>query len=284
MDKKILSILSKVYFHENGDYNTKLNRLEHKIPDTVSQADLELLDKQGLKPNNFETFKHDDALERLLKLQKNKKLSLDFVTSLFLKGVTGEMPRGRQPLMSYLYLKHLSKHKFKGDDDTCEICGLPKVETEDRTHALYSYYLGHSWNEEPLHFLIELEESLTFDKPEITKADKDKLAGLIKFIAKASDKETPGQLEKRLASNKILAQTDKYKRYGILQTLTECGILPNTFIKPKYEKFSSQTEIWKASEKLTTSFRSDIILPLGGWKGANGVNTKRYNEIFKATK
>jgi len=282
MDKKTLSILKKVYFHENGYYNAELKRQEHTIPATVTQADLDWLDSKGLKPNNFEAFDHDDALDRLLKLRDNEKLTLDFAAALFVKGITGELPRARQPLMSYLFVKHLSGHAFAGKDN-CEICGLPKAETTDRTHALYTYYLGHSWNEQPLHFLIELEEALTFEKPEITKTDSEKLTGLLTFIAEADEKETPGKLEKRLAANKILPQTDKYKRYGILQTLAECGILPNSFVKPKYEAFTSQKELWKASESLTTSHRSDIILPLGGWKGKNRVDFKRYAEIFGVT-
>lgn len=283
MDKKILSILKKIYFHENGFYNSALDRIEHKIPTTVSQADLELLETNGLKPNNFETFDHDNSLDRLLKLRDNKKLTLSFATSMFLKGLTGEIPRARQTLMSYLYLKYLPKHNFVGKD-SCEICGLPKIKTEDKTHQLYTYYLGHSWNENPLSFLTELEESMTFEEPEITISDRKKLVELLEFIAKADSTETPGKLEKRLATHKFLDQTDKYKRYGILQTLAECGILTNKFIRPKYEEFASRKELWEASKKLTTSHRSDIILPLAGWKGENSVDFKRYKEIFNATK
>lgn len=279
MDKKALAILKKVYHYENGFYNPALDRHEHKIPSTVTQADLDLLHNSGFAPNRFETFDHDHALERTLQLQQHKKLTLNFAAALFLKGLTGEMPRARQTLMSYLYIKHLFKHNFSGKK-TCEICGLPATETIDKTHQLYTYYIGHSWNEMPLHFLVELEEAVTFDTPTISNADKQKSAALLDFIAAADKKETPGQLEKRIAAHKLLDQTDKYKRYGILQTLAECGILPNAFIKPKYEEFTIQTDLWKASENLTTSFRSDIILPLGGWKGENGVDRKRYAEIF----
>ncbi|HWV67474.1 hypothetical protein, partial [Chitinophaga sp.] len=157
MDKKILSILKKIYSHENGFYNPTLDRHEHKIPATVTQADLETLRHSGFAPNQFETFDHDHALERLQTLQQHKKLTLHFAAALFLKGLTGEMPRARQTLMSYLYIKHLFKHPFSGKN-TCEICGLPARETTDKTHQLYTYYIGHSWNEMPLHFLVELEE------------------------------------------------------------------------------------------------------------------------------
>ena len=118
----------------------------------------------------------------------------------------------------------------------------------------------------------------------ITQSDQKMMQELLEIIAAADEKETPGKLEKRLASIKILKNSDKYKRYGILQTLAECGILPNKYISPKYEAFTTEKDLWKASEKLPTSDRSDIVLPLAGWKGENGVDFKRYNEIFQEVK
>ncbi len=280
MNKKIIGILKKVYHYENGFYNSDLDRHEHKIPDSVTSKDLSLLIDNGLKPNNFETFEHDDSLQRLLKLKENPKLTLDFAKAMFLKGVTGEFPRGRQTLMSFIYIKNLYQHKFEGKE-TCEISGLPKKKTLDKTSQLYTYYLGHSWNEMPIHYLIELEEILKYEEPKITKEDKDKLIELLDLISKSDLNETPGNLEKRIAKSKVLPKTDKYKRYGILLTLSECGILPNEFITPAYDKFLTRKEVWKASENLTTSHRSDIVLPFGGWKGENKVNYKRYEEIFE---
>ncbi len=56
------------------------------------------------------------------------------------------------------------------------------------------------------------------------------------------------------------------KDFISLHTLSECRILPNEFITPSYDKFPTKKEIWKASENLTTSHRSDIVLSFGGWK------------------
>ena len=236
--------------------------------------------ENGLAPNNFETFEHHSSLQRLLKLKENPKLTLDFAKAMFLKGLTGEFPRGRQTLMSFIYVKNLYQHKFIGKE-TCEISGLPKKEIIDKTHQLYTYYLGHSWNEKPIHYLIELEEILKYEKPKITKEDKGKIIELLDLISKSAQNETPGNLEKRIAKSKLLPKTDKYKRYGILLTLSECGILPNEFLTPTYDKFPIRKEIWKASENLTTSHRSDIVLPFGGWKGENRINYERYKEIFE---
>lgn len=278
MNNKIISILKKVYYHENGFYNRELNRHEHRIPETVSKEDLELLEKSGYKPNNHETFEHDSTLDALITFKQ--KITLEFATAFFLKGLTGDFKRGRQTLMSYVFIKNLTKHKFKGDGEICGICGLPRKETTDKTDDLYTYYLGHSWNEIPLHFLIELNDIIKYPKPEISDKEIEKLKELLDFIAKAEPNETPGRLEKRISKNRILPKTDKYKRYGILQTLSECGILPNSFIEPKWNEFSTLEEHFEASTNLTTSFRSDIVLPLAGWKGNKGVDYKKAEEIF----
>src|SRR5690554_3891500 len=169
MDKKQLSLLKKIYHYENGFYNSEADRHETKIPADITSGDLHQLENIGLKPNNFETFEHDNALERLLKFKENPKVNLEFVKALFYKGITGAFPRGRQPLMSYLFVKHLTQHKFVGKKH-CEICGLPQKETIDRTNRRYTTYLGHAWNEIPINYLIDLEEIQHFDKPEVTQA------------------------------------------------------------------------------------------------------------------
>ena len=280
MEKKIISILKKVYFHENGYYNSKFDRHEHKLPSSISVDDIQLLKQEGLEPNNFETFSHDMAIKRFLNLRENKKLTQEFVVSLFYKGITGEFVRWRQSLMSYLYLKHFSEHGFAGKNKQCEICALPENKTEDKTDTLYTYYLGHSWNEFPLHSLIELEECIRFEKPVIGQTEKQCLINLLNFISEADAEETPGKLEKRIHKAKLLPRTDKYMRYGILITLAECGVLPNDLIEPAFDKQVNLKERLEAGKKVKGSPRSDIVLPLAGWRGKLGVNFERAKDIF----
>jgi hypothetical protein len=219
----------------------------------------------------METIGHDEAINRFFSLKNNNKLTEDFAVAMFYKGISGEYIRGRQTLMSYIYLKHLPEHKFTGEK-ICDICGLPKTEAIDKTDILSTFYSGHSWNELPLHYLIELEEIIDIEKPIITELDKNLLDNLLGIIDMAEKDETPGKLEKRIGGNKILKKTDKYKRYGILQTLAECGILPNKLIIPRYDKFIEFKEMLEIDKKLKGSIRSDIILPLAGWKGEYGIN------------
>ncbi|WP_179317795.1 hypothetical protein [Winogradskyella undariae] len=261
---KALKILKKVYHYTNTDYDTThLGEVGYKT-DFLSKDQWQILEENNLKPNQFKTHTHNNLVSDFLKLKKNDKLSLEFAKALFIKGLTGEFPRFRQTLISYLYLQDISTHDYtpqKGYSN-CEICGLPEKTIDDRTHNLFTYYLGHAWNEYPKHFVAELEDIMQYPIPEITEKDKDMLVLLLLFIEKANDNETPGQLEKRIGKEKLLPKTDKYKRYGILQTLAILEILPH---KDTFDKQPA---------------RSDIVMPLAGWRGELKVDFKKAREIF----
>ncbi|CAL2082950.1 conserved hypothetical protein [Tenacibaculum dicentrarchi] len=264
---KAISILRKVYHHTNTDFDTKYDYgVRGKKIDFLTDEQKDLLKKHNLVPNTMQKRTHNEFIEEFLELKKNRKLTLDFATALFIKGLTGEVPRFRQTLISYLYLQDVKKHEYKTDEySTCVICNLPKEDASDRMYWLIGKYLGHSWNEKPSTFLEELKDILQYEKPIITQKDNDYLIKLLLSINKADENETPGQLEKRIGKEKLLPKTDKYKRYGILQTLAILGIL------------DSKQELDKQPA------RSDIVMPLAGWKGKLGVNFKRAEEIFKIT-
>ncbi len=265
---KAISILKKVYHYTNTDYETEYKGIVGYKTNFLSEKEWSILQNANLMPNNIETYTHDSLVESFLKLKANEKLSMDFAVNLFIKGVTGEFPRYRQALISFLYLQNITKHHFASSESSCNcsICGLPKERTEDRTHNLYTYYLGHSWNEQPQCFVAELEDILQYSKPQVTEADKEILVKLLLLINQANENETPSQLEKRIGKEKLLPKTDKYKRYGILQTLALLEILPSN----------------KELENLQPA-RSDIVMPLAGWRGRFGVDFKKAKEIFKIT-
>ncbi len=262
---KAISILRKVYHYSNTDYETKYDGIVGYKTDFLTKDEWKILEDNNLIPNNISKHTHDSLMMEFLKLKKNEKLTKEFTTSLFLKGLTGEFPRFRQTLISYLYLQEITEHKYNPSEkySGCSICKLPQETTMDRTHELYTRYLGHSWNEYPESFVAELEDILQYPIPEITKSDTDYLVKLLLSINNADENETPGQLEKRIGKEKLLPKTDKYKRYGILQALAILGILPSD------KKLDNQPS------------RSDIVLPFAGWKGKLGVDFDKAYEIFK---
>ncbi len=265
---RAISILKKVYHHTNTDYETQYKGIVGYKTDFLSEKEWSVLKKADLVPNKIEKYTHDGLVASFLKLGTNNKLTLDFAVNLFIKGLTGEFPRYRQTLISFLYLQNISEHTYMPSEDSrnCSVCGLPDEVTEDKTHNLYTYYLGHSWNEQPQCFVAELEDILQYSKSEMTEADKEILVKLLLLINQAHENETPSQLEKRIGKEKLLPKTDRYKRYGVLQTLAILGILPSE----------------KERENLQPA-RSDIVMPLAGWRGRFGVNFKKAEEIFNIT-
>ncbi|WP_298780946.1 hypothetical protein [uncultured Polaribacter sp.] len=269
---KAIQILNKVYHHTNTNYDDKETFYKYGLfpfkTDFLTDEQIQTLKKNNLIPNLIEQKNHNDFLSDLIAIRKHPKINIEFVTKLFLKGLSGES-RFRQSLMSYWFIKDLKKHDYNQvteyrDTNWCS-CGLPDKKSYDITHQLYTYHIGHSWNEFPETFALELNEIINYPEPEILKSDKDRLIKLLKVIANAPENETPGKLEKRIGKEKILPKTDKYKRYGILQTLAVTEILPSN------KKFDKQP------------FKSDIVMPLAGWKGELGVDFKKAEEIFKIT-
>ena len=264
---KAIKILNKVYHHTNTDYgNSFLGKTTYKTA-FLSEEQKNILKENNLIPNEIKEHTHDSLLNDFLILKKNKKLTIAFAKSLFIKGLTGESPRFRQTLISFLYLQKVTKHKYTPTKkhSNCSVCKLPEKTIMDSTHELYTNYLGHSWNEFPKSYVSELEDILQYPMPKITKEDKDHLVKLLLSIKNADENETPGQLEKRIGKEKLLPKTDKYKRYGILQTLAILEILPSQMALDNQPA------------------RSDIVLPLAGWKGKLGVNLKKAIEIFDIT-
>lgn len=265
INSKLVGLLKKTYHHDNSDYETLYFGEIGRKTDFLTEEQHSLLKEADLAPNNFEKLTHDGLLKGFLKIKGSESISSEFCAKLFIKGLSGDFPRYRQALMSYWYLSELSAHKFKASKlaNTCAICGLPETAIMDRTHTLFTYYLGHSWNEIPAHFLADLQEIMAVETPELTDNDVENFTRLLREIEKAELDETPGQLEKRIAKSKLLPKTDKYKRYGILQTLAVVGILPSC------SSYDSQ------------SVRSDIVPPLSSWRGELGIDIDKVYEVFR---
>ena len=64
--------------------------------------------------------------------------------------------------------------------------------------------------------------------------------------------------------------TDKYQRHGVLIGLAEFGVLPSPALLPMRDRFVSATEPHAAARTLRGAPRSDITLPLAGWRGGVG--------------
>lgn len=103
-------------------------------------------------------------------------------------------------------------------------------------------------------------------------------SALIEAIRQAPLDETPGKLEQRVKKAKIIPQFNQYSFRGQLMVLAELGIMPNPYVAPLYEAFTPFEDI--CNIKYPGSIRSDIILPLAGWRGETPIDEQRLKQLF----
>lgn len=194
----------------------------------------------------------------------------DAVLPAFVAGL-GSAPRGRQTVISYGWARFLST--APRDEDGVPDCGLEPVSEVDVTEVLLRLALGWAWNEMPEQYLPDLEAAAAEGLPRPEEDDRERMRALLGLIRSAPAGMRPSELEKEVARAKIVPGTDKYQRYGILIGLAEIGVLPSPALPPMWDRFIPTAERHAASRRLRGAPRSDITVPLAGWRG--GVDEQR---------
>lgn len=174
-------------------------------------------------------------------------------------------------MISYGWARHLATAP-RGEDGVPD-CGLPPASDVDVTHTLLRLVLGWAWNEMPYHYLPDLEAAAAEGLPQPADDDRARLRALLDVLRAAPAGTRPSELEKLVAAAKIVPGTDKYQRYGVLIGLAEFGVLHSPALPPTWDRFVSATELHAAARTLRGAPRSDITLPLAGWRG--GVDEDR---------
>lgn len=285
MDPGTFERLRHVYYGRDADsvWDDEHGRTRQRRPGSMPEATWRELLSGPYPPNDFRRLDHDEIVARTL--AADARVSWEEVFDGFVLGCGKAWPRGRQTLISAAHARHLCSHDYvnpdaDGDDDVCHVCGVPRRVTIDHTDAVCRLYWGYAWNETAELHHVDLAERAEVPTPEVGDEERAAFVTLLRAIAAADADETPGQLEKRIAKAKLLPGTDKYRRYGILLALGEVGVLPNELVAPSYDRLVPRPELWAASKKAKTSFRSDIVLPLAGWRGHLAIDWERAQELF----
>lgn len=228
-------------------------------------ADVAAAEALGWPVRSPESIERTQVFER--SIAAATKLDEHSVPAAFVAGL-GSAPRGRQTVISFAWARHLTDAPTA--QDGLPDCGLGALPAEiDVTEALVRLALGWAWNEQPQHYLPDLEAAANEGLPRPTGEDRERLSALLDVIAAQPDGTRAGALEKAVAREKVVPGTDKYQRYGILIGLAEFGVLPSTRAA-SWDRFVSHTE---TAEAWSGGPRSDITPPLSGWRG--GIDTQR---------
>ncbi|MCU7996982.1 hypothetical protein [Shewanella sp. SM95] len=283
MDKGLFKILKKIYFKKSyiKDENGYMQRIDngdqfdcesgttHYSNDGLSNAEILTLEKSGYPVNQIIKYSHDECINAYKTLLEHPHLSIENLISAYICGFSS-FPRGRQPILSYLFAQAVPEHKIVSEGDVCPVCSIRRNVWIEKGHKIFSCYAGSVWNERWCGNLVELEEFTAISPCTPTSEDISILISLIDMIRQAPQDETPGKLEQRIKKAKIIPNYEKYSFRGQLMVLAELGIMPNPYVKPLYDGFTHFTDI--CSVKYPGSTRSDIMLPLAGWRGENCIN------------
>ncbi|MDT3334166.1 hypothetical protein Q4Q49_02565 [Shewanella sp. SP1S1-7] len=291
MDKGLFKALKKVYYKksyrkdEHG-YQQRIDNGDVFDVDTgtniysyqgLSDTEIALIEQSGYPVNNRVKLSHDEAVLAYKKLLLEHNLSLENLLAAYLCGFSS-FPRGRQPILSYLFAKALPEHSMATANDICPVCSIKRVNWIEQGQKIFSCYAGSVWNERWAHNLIELQEFCMLSPCKPNAEDVAIFSALIEAIRQAPLDETPGKLEQRVKKAKIIPNFNKYSFRGQLMVLAELGIMPNSYVEPLYEAFTPFEEI--CNIKYPGSIRSDIILPLAGWRGENPIDEQRLKQLF----
>lgn len=293
VDDKLYKILKKVYCKkryekdENG-YNQLINtgdvfdsatRTINYSLSTLTDKEKQYLNSSGYPLNEVVGFSHDECIREFKKLIEHPYLSMDNLLAAYIAGFSS-FPRGRQPILSYLFAKAVPEHSFSSnpDYDSCIFCSIRKQEWIQKGYEIFRRYWGYSWNELWGKYVVELQDFLELPPCVPTEEDIQIFRELISLIRNAPAGETPGKLEERVRKSKIILGYEKYRFRGQLMTLAELGVMPNAYVLPLYDGFTSYQERYEIN--LKSNLKSDIILPLAGWSGDNPIDEERLKLLF----
>ena len=272
MDKKLFNVLRKFYVNDNW---------KHKL-DYLSEPDRNYLVSTGYPAKGIIEYTHDECIKAYKDLLDHPNLTMDNLIAAYVCGFSS-FPRGRQPILSYLFARAVPVHKLTdpySSEDNCSVCNIPGIRNVCLGERIYREYRGYSWNEGWSDFVSGLQEFAELEPCTPTDEDIKIFNNVIDMIRNAPVKETPGNLETRIKQSKIVPGYEKYRFRGQLITLAELGVMPNPYIKPLYDGFTPFTEAHRISNQVPGSPRSEVPLPLSGWRGDHPLDEDRLKLFF----
>ncbi|EOS23013.1 hypothetical protein C806_03635 [Lachnospiraceae bacterium 3-1] len=285
MDHKLFKILKKVYYKKKdktGDiFNCDTKTTSYTL-DNLSREELDYLLSSGYPVNEIVAYSHDECVQGYKEILHHPNLTLENLLASYLCGFSS-FPRGRQPILSYLFAKAVPEHTFtpfETGGDICALCSMSQQIWIQKGEEIFRSYWGYSWNEIWGKSLVDLQEFSELPPCNPTAEDIQIFCAVIDLIRNAPSEETPGKLEQRIRKAKVVPHYEKYRFRGQLITLAELGILPNPYIKPLYDGFVSFQQQCQIHHKISNHTRSDIVMPLSGWRGNHPINEDRLYSLF----
>lgn len=256
------AILFSLYWHA-GQWNDG----------NVTEEDYAYAKERGFLFDPPEAESHEDALKRAKAAVE--KIDARDVANAFLYSLSTRELQYRSALGSYYYAKAIPEHRLEdtGEDFHCYLCGWCNGASDYNVFSFERYKWGGVRHTQLDYAAFDLEQFLK--QPKVTPREEDisALRELLACVRELEPRNKAGKL-RDLVSQKKLLQTNKNEITGILEILGICGILAGTEC-PGYETYFAD-EYCRAPQEHT----NDMQYPLNHWRVSDGINEKRFEEVF----
>lgn len=218
---------------------------------------------------------HDQTIDWLFEVKE--KISKDSVTSLFIASLSTNKMEWRSSLAAYSISLNFPFHSCtKENTDTfkdCHVYGSTLFnDPEEYDLSFFNHFrytLGGGImsddNINPCLLAFLLEQHLKMPIVQPNRKDIAIFHNLLNSIIEAKDIDTPNDLEKNIAINKIL-KSNQWQRRTLLETLGYCNVLQNPKL-PGYTFNFTLPNLRRKSDHL-----SEWNYPIRLWRGSHKLN------------
>lgn len=251
----------------------------------ISNEDFEIAKSLGYMFDYPKTQSHIDTLKELK--ETLKQISKEDVANAFLYSLSTRKLEYRSALGSYWYTVAIKDHDLYIDNEKtnktfCYLCGW----TEWKKHPT-KYDLNHGlnvYNFERYKFggtrhtylnyaLFDLKQFQKLPKVTPTEQDKKIIKELLECTKLLQNQDKAGKLRNIILKNKIF-KTNKDEVSIVLDILGICGILENKEFPCYQDHFAN------IYERAPLEYKNDFSYPINRWENSDGINYKRFEQVF----
>ncbi|WFE29584.1 hypothetical protein O7623_10520 [Solwaraspora sp. WMMD791] len=268
----IMSLLSRVYAPANS-YVDDAGRHSHRVPSTIPAHALAALAANGLAPNTFRRFDHDDAVTGLRRLAA--AVPERAAADAFVAGLGSASPRWRAVLPAWALGTTVPAHPGPTDGRRCDICFLTADTILDTTLAWWQRARsGAPLPGDVCGYLLALE-SATPPLPAPQPYDVWVLHEILDVIRSLPATTRASGAAQALRAAGLLPGADKWTYRSLLEDLAFVGVLQTPEHPGMLTAFTTARQ-----RDQRPSVRVEVDAPLAFWRAADGVTEPLVQRLF----
>ncbi|MFB6362677.1 hypothetical protein ACFCP7_01270 [Paenibacillus elgii] len=270
--------LLKQIYNQRTHYDAERGVSPHSIPSTVSETDLEELEKSGRAPNSFVRPQHDETIAELKELAE--RWTIADAANAFVASLWSAPMIWRSLLTGKLIGNAVPEHEYTPypSSGTCQICGLDSDGATDTSlEWFYRMTSGTPLDGDPFGHVLALRELADARVVPIPNDyDRWTFRAVLTVLRSLPPKTRYTKAAQALKKERLLPTRTEYACRDLLETLALIGILDTEDYPGMATEFTSYI---KRDDRPNT--RVEVQAPLAWWDSSIGINEKTLARIFE---